>query len=59
MPLKNHSLQRHPFAWYLLVTFGVSWSAWLLQNMRPNPMDISGIILFFLGESGLSSEHSS
>lgn len=46
------SMQRWPFAWFLLVTFAISWTAWVLQSVRPDPMDGPGIFLFFLGGLG-------
>lgn len=46
------SIRQRPFVWFLLLTFGVSWTAWLLQYTRPNPMDVPGIALFFLGGIG-------
>jgi len=52
MSLWAGSIRRRPFAWFLLVTFGVSWTAWLLQSVRPNPMDGPSIALFFLGGLG-------
>jgi len=52
LSITNHSPRSRPFAWFLIVTFGVSWTAWFLQYTRPNPMDIPGIVLFFIGGIG-------